>query len=87
MNLIIYITFYQNIKKGAGPIISQPKGSGLPVRKVMIKTYTQGYMHFVHPTNESGMDIHNQLGEAMSYFSCALRIVQILRQVKILLLP
>ena len=68
MNLIIYITFYQNIKKGAGPIISQPKGSGLPVRKVMIKTYTQGYMHFIHPTTESGMDIHNLLGEAMSYF-------------------
>lgn len=37
MNLIIYITFYQNIKKGASSIISQPKGSGLPVRKVMIR--------------------------------------------------
>jgi len=60
--------FLPEHKKGAGSIISQPKGSGLPVRKVMIKTYTQEYMHFVHPTMESGMDIHNQLGEAMSYF-------------------
>lgn len=60
--------FLPEHKKGAGSIISKPKGSGLPVRKVMIKTYTQEYMHFVHPTMESGMDIHNQLGEAMSYF-------------------